>query len=202
MKIFCIGRNYADHAREMNSKVPDKPMIFMKPETAVNPMEYMDYPSFTEEMHYELELVLYISKEGKYIPVEEAANYYSHVGLGIDFTARDLQSQCKKDSHPWEIAKAFDHSACLGRKYEKSALDMSDLEFRLLQNGEVRQQGYSKDLIFDFESLISYISGFFTLKPGDLIFTGTPEGVGPVSRGDQLEGFLGDELSLKMSINK
>ena len=202
MKIFCIGKNYAKHAKEMNSAVPSKPMIFMKPETAINRTDQMDYPAFTENLHYELEVLLYIDKGGKNISPESAHEHFSEIGLGIDFTARDIQSRCKEKGHPWEVAKAFDQSAHIGKKFDKSDFDLEQLNFRLLKNGETVQDGYVKDIIFNFDTLISYISGFFTLEPGDIIFTGTPEGVGPVFPGDMLEGFLNDELSLKMSINR
>ena len=201
MKIFCIGRNYAKHAKEMNSDIPESPLVFMKPETAINRSGNMMYPPFTEDLHYELEVVLYINKNGKNIPVDQAEEYYSEIGLGIDFTARDIQRKCKEKSHPWEKAKSFDDSAYLGEKYGKEKFISDDISFRLQKNGEVVQNANTRDLIFDFNTLISYISGYFTLEPGDIIFTGTPEGVGPVQAGDLLEGILMDELSLKLSIN-
>jgi 2-keto-4-pentenoate hydratase/2-oxohepta-3-ene-1,7-dioic acid hydratase in catechol pathway len=202
MKIFCIGRNYAEHAKEMNSDVPGKPMVFMKPDTAVNTSDTMDYPTFTRDMHHEIEILLFIDKAGNNIPVNRAHEHFSDIGLGIDFTARDIQSQCKEKGHPWEISKAFDRSAYIGARYSKQNFDMNDIRFRLDKNGEPVQAGTTADLIFDFNTLIAYISTYFTLAPGDIIFTGTPEGVGPVVPGDKLEGYIGDELSLKLSINR
>lgn len=193
MKIFCIGRNYAAHAAEMNSNVPKKPMVFMKAENALlldNAALY--YPPFTENLHYELELVLKISKPGKFILPEYASNYYSEIALGIDFTARDLQAKCKEKGHPWEIAKAFDHSALLSPFMPIKHLNQDNIEFHLMKNEEKVQHGFSKNMIFDFNTLIVYISQFFSLEAGDLIYTGTPEGVGPVKVGDKLVGYLED----------
>ncbi len=194
MKIFCIGKNYAAHAKEMNSEVPSKPMVFMKPSTALlNNNKPFYYPEFTTNIHYEVEVVLKISKNGKHIKSKFASDYFEEIGLGIDFTARDVQSECKKKGHPWEIAKAFDHSAVIGSKFiPVEGLDLNNLEFSLTRNGQVVQKGNTKDLIYNFETIISYISTIFTLKITDLIMTGTPEGVGPVEIGDELVGYLGD----------
>jgi len=193
MKIFCIGKNYAAHAKEMNSEVPSKPMVFMKPSTALLPNNKPFYhPEFTSNIHYEVEVVLKISKNGKHINSKFASDYFEEIGLGIDFTARDVQSECKKNGHPWEVAKAFDNSAVIGKFISVEGLDLENLEFTLTKNGEVVQKGNTKDLIFDFKTIISYISTIFTLKITDLIYTGTPEGVGPVEIGDRLEGYLGD----------
>lgn len=192
MKIFCIGRNYAEHAAEMKSKVPTKPMVFMKPSTALlldNAPFY--YPEFSENIHFEVEVILKVSKNGRHIQPEFASNYYSHIGLGIDFTARDVQAKCKEKGHPWEIAKAFDQSALVSPFIPKEDVNLKALEFSLQQNGEIVQQGNTKDLVFDFETLLVYISKIFTLQIGDLIFTGTPAGVGPVKIGDELEGHIG-----------
>jgi len=181
MKIFCIGKNYAAHAKEMNSEVPSKPMVFMKPSTALLPNNKPFYhPEFSSNIHYEVEVVLKVSKNGKHINSKFASDYFEEIGLGIDFTARDVQSECKKKGHPWEIAKAFDNSAVIGKFVPVEGLDLNNLEFTLTKNGEVVQKGNTKDLIFNFDTIISYISTIFTIKITDLIYTGTPEGVGPV----------------------
>lgn len=194
MKIICIGRNYADHAKEMNAAVPKSPVFFMKPDTALllkNAPFY--YPDFTNDLHYECEIIVKISKAGKNIQPEFAGNYYSEIGLGIDFTARDLQQNCKEKSLPWEIAKAFDHSAVVGEVFiDKDSIDIDSTEFFLFKNDECVQKGNTSDMIFNIEQLIAYVSTFVTLKTGDLIFTGTPAGVGPVKIGDKLIGKIGD----------
>jgi acylpyruvate hydrolase len=191
MKIICIGRNYAKHAKELNNEVPDHPMIFMKPPSAllVNNKPFY-YPEFTKDLHYELEIVLKIGKNGKHVQPEFAHQYYSEVALGIDFTARDIQAQCKKKGHPWEIAKGFDNSAVLSPFVSIDQLNAKAIEFELHKNGKKVQHGNTKDLIFSFDDIIVYASKFFKLQMGDLIYTGTPEGVGPVKIGDKLEGFL------------
>jgi len=201
MKIICIGRNYVNHAKELNNKVPKEPMIFIKPETSINKNDVLQYPSFTKSLHYELELVLKISKTGKNIALEEASSYYQEIGLGIDFTARDIQSKCKEKGHPWEKAKAFDDSATVGGFENKNKLNLQDVKFQLQVNGEERQNGRSKDMIFGFDYLIHYASQFFTLSEGDMIFTGTPEGVGEVNVGDKLVGYLESEKLLNVLIN-
>jgi 2-keto-4-pentenoate hydratase/2-oxohepta-3-ene-1,7-dioic acid hydratase in catechol pathway len=201
MKIFCIGRNYAAHAAEMNSSVPKKPMVFMKAKNALlldNAPLY--YPPFTEDLQYEVELVLKIDKPGKFILPEYAPNYYSELALGIDFTARDLQAKCKEKGHPWEIAKSFDHSALLSSFVPVKGLNKSNIEFHLTKNGEKVQHGFSKNMIFDFNTLIVYLSQFFSLEAGDLIYTGTPEGVGPVKVGDMLTGYLEEEEMFQCEI--
>ncbi|MCF6366610.1 MAG: fumarylacetoacetate hydrolase family protein [Bacteroidales bacterium] len=191
MKIICIGRNYADHAKEMNSKVPEKPMFFLKPETSLlHKNKPFFYPDFSNEIHYETEVVIRINRLGKHIEEKFAHRYYSEIGLGIDFTARDLQRQCKEKGHPWEIAKGFEHSAPLSDNFINKEDLPSDINFKLNLNGETVQNGNTKDLIFSFDKLISYISTFFPLKIGDLIFTGTPAGVGEVKTGDNLKGYL------------
>lgn len=201
MKIICIGRNYAKHAKEMNAAIPTEPMFFMKPDTALLKENNFYYPEFTKELHHEVELVLRISKHGKHIALENASSYYDKIGLGIDFTARDIQKKCKEKGHPWEIAKAFDNSAIMSpHLLDVKDLDLSDLNFSLKLNGKEVQKGSTKDLIFKFDTLIAHISQYITLKTGDLIFTGTPEGVGPVSIGDQLEGFIQDRNMFKLSI--
>jgi acylpyruvate hydrolase len=191
MKIICIGRNYIDHAKELNNPVPKNPIIFMKPSTALlKDSKPFYHPDFSENIHHELEVVLKVSKNGKAIDEKYASDYYDAIGLGIDFTARDIQDKCKEKGHPWEIAKAFDHSAVIGEFIDKEKLNVSAIKFQLFKNGDLTQEGNTNDLIFNFGYLISYISGYFTLQKGDLIFTGTPAGVGKVSIGDHLEGYL------------
>ncbi len=192
MKIICIGRNYAKHAKELNNPVPKTaPVVFMKPPTALlvgdKPFYYPDY---TKDLHYECEVVLKICKNGKSIRPEFAMDYVENVSLGIDFTARDLQSQLKAKGHPWEIAKGFDNSAVMGTLVPKDKVDKDAIEFQLLKNGAIVQHGNSKDMIFSLVEIICYVSKFFKLNIGDLIYTGTPEGVGSVAIGDKLEGIL------------
>ena len=191
MKIICIGRNYSEHAKELKNEVPDKPIVFIKPATAIlkdNKPFYM--PPWSNDLHYETEIVLKISKQGKYVDEKFANKYYSEVTVGIDFTARDIQAQQKAKGLPWEIAKAFDNSAVLG-EFRKPKF--KNINFNMLLNGVEVQRGNTGDVIFSFDKIISYASQFFTLQQGDLIFTGTPAGVGPVKMGDRLEGFLEDE---------
>ena len=202
MKIFCIGRNYAEHAKEMNSEVPTSPMFFMKADTSLlRPGTPFFYPGFTKDIHYECELVVKINKVGKNISEKFAHKYYSEVGLGIDFTARDLQQKCKEKGHPWEIAKSFEGSAPLSKVFiPKEELNLDALDFSLKQNGKVVQKGNSSDMIFNIDQLISYLSQFMTLKKGDLIYTGTPAGVGPIAIGDVLEGFIGEKEMFSVKI--
>ncbi|MEY4926554.1 MAG: hypothetical protein RI894_990 [Bacteroidota bacterium] len=196
MKIICVGRNYAEHAKELGNAVPSEPMLFMKPPTAVlyNGRPFY-YPSFTHDLHYEAEIVLKISKSGKHIEPRFAPKYYDEITLGIDFTARDVQDRLKAKGHPWEIAKGFDGSAFIGESLPLTAKN-EPIHFHLLKNGEQVQTGNTADLIFSFDVLIAHISNYFTLTQGDLIFTGTPAGVGPVKIGDVLEGFIGDKSVL------
>jgi acylpyruvate hydrolase len=198
MKIIAIGRNYAEHAKELNNPVPTTPVIFMKPDTALlkdNKPFY--YPEFSQDVHYEIELVLKVSKEGRHISEKFAADYFEEVGLGIDFTARDIQARHKEKGLPWELAKGFDHSAPISNFVPKTQFaDLYDLNLKLDLNGETRQDGNTKDLLFSFEKLIAFVSQYITLKKGDLIFTGTPEGVGAVKQGDRLEGYLQGEKML------
>jgi acylpyruvate hydrolase len=202
MKIICIGRNYADHAKEMNAELPSEPVFFMKPDTALlRHNEPFYYPDFTKDLHYECEIVLKISKVGKNIQEKFAHKYYEQISLGIDFTARDLQLKCKEKGLPWEIAKAFEHSAPLSDKFlSKEEVTIEQLEFRLDLNRKTVQKGNTKDWIFNVDAIISYISKFMTLKTGDLIFTGTPAGVGAVSIGDRLEGYIGAEKMFEFEI--
>ncbi|MGX1754432.1 fumarylacetoacetate hydrolase family protein [Sphingobacterium sp. NPDC055346] len=192
MKIIAVGRNYIDHAKELNNPVPEKPVIFLKPDTAVlKDNKDFYYPEFSKDVHYEVELVLRVCNEGKHVSKKFAHKYYDAIGLGIDFTARDLQSELKAKGLPWELAKAFDHSAVVGELIAKEQFnDLQNLNFSLRKNGEMVQEGNSKDMIFDFDSLITFVSQYITLRKGDLIYTGTPAGVGQVQIGDKLEGFL------------
>lgn len=202
MKIIAIGRNYAEHAKELNNPIPTTPVIFMKPDTALlkdNKPFYL--PEFSNDVHYELEVVLKICKEGKHIAEKFAANYYDEIGLGIDFTARDIQSKHKEKGLPWELAKSFDSSAPISIFLPKSDFkNLYDLNFELKINGETRQKGYTKDLLFSFEKIISFVSQYITLKKGDLIFTGTPEGVGKINQGDKLEAWLEDKQLLNFDV--
>lgn len=200
MKIICIGRNYAEHAKEMKSELPTEPVFFMKPDTAVLKESDFYFPDFTKELHHEIELVLKICKAGKHIEEQFAHKYYDEIGLGIDFTARDIQAICKQKGLPWEKAKSFDNSAPIGAFIKKEQLKLDDINFELKINNQPKQIGNSKDLIFSFDKVISYVSKFVTLKVGDLIYTGTPEGVGPVSIGDKLEGFINNASMLKLTI--
>jgi len=202
MKIICIGRNYAAHAAEFKNPVPKNPMIFMKPPTALllkNKPLY--YPDFTKDLHYEAEIVLKVAKNGRHVQPEFASEYYTQVAFGIDFTARDLQNKLKEKSHPWEIAKGFDHSAGLSEFVDLSELESADpIRFRMDLNGNTVQNGNTDDLIFSFDTLIIYISKFFKLQQGDIIYTGTPAGVGPVKIGDKLEGYIEDKKMLSCEI--
>lgn len=202
MKIICIGRNYIEHAKELKNPVPKKPVFFLKPDTSllIRNRPFF-YPDFSQDIHYELELVLKICKNGKNVVEEFAPNYYTEIGLGIDFTARDLQQEAKEKGLPWEIAKAFDQSAAISEFVPFDSLTNPErISFRLHLNGKTVQNGMSTDMIFHFNYLITYISKFMTLRAGDLLFTGTPEGVGPVKIGDKLEGFLEDKLLLACEI--
>lgn len=202
MKIIAIGRNYAAHAKELNNAVPTKPIIFLKPDTAVlkdNKPFYI--PTFSSDIHYELEVVLKVCKEGKHIAEKFASNYYDEIGLGIDFTARDIQTQHKEKGLPWELAKAFDNSAAVSNFLPKADFaDMYQLQFELQINKKTRQNGHTSNLLFSFEEIISFVSQYITLKKGDLIFTGTPEGVGQVKQGDQLEAWLEGKQLLNFSV--
>ncbi|MEO9475200.1 MAG: fumarylacetoacetate hydrolase family protein [Cyclobacteriaceae bacterium] len=196
MKIICIGRNYAEHIAELGNERPSNPVIFMKPDTAIlkdNAPFY--YPAFSQDIHHEVEVLVKIKKEGKSITPEFAHKYYDEIGLGVDFTARDIQSELKEKGHPWERAKAFNGSAPIGKFTTKGGADMENLDFELKVNGETAQQGNTGLMLWPIDELISYVSQFFTLKTGDIIFTGTPKGVGPVNIGDHLTGYLqGEEM--------
>jgi len=202
MKIICIGRNYAAHAKELNNPVPTEPVVFLKPDTALlaKGMPFF-YPSFSKDVHYEAELVVKINRVGKNISQKFAHKYYSELTVGIDFTARDLQTKYKEKGLPWERAKAFDGSAPVGKFVSKEKFqDLNDLNFSLTINGENKQQGNTTNMLFSIDAIIEYISQFFTLKIGDLIFTGTPEGVGPIFINDRFEAFIEEEKVLDLKI--
>lgn len=201
MKIICIGRNYVEHIHELNNEVPDEPVIFQKPDTALlreNAPFFI--PEFTQDVHFEVELVVKIKKMGKFIPVQFAHTYYDEISLGIDFTARDLQSKLKAKGLPWEKSKGFDHSAVIGKFLPKTDFDLTNLNFRLEKNGEVVQQGNSQQMINSIDQIISHVSEYFTLKVGDYIYTGTPSGVGPITSGDKLAGFIEAEEMFRFDI--
>jgi len=202
MKIICIGRNYAEHAKELRNEVPAEPVIFMKPKTALLlPEKPLYYPEFTDDLHYECELVVKICKNGKYVQERFASKYYEEVTVGIDFTARDLQQKQKEKGLPWEIAKAFDGSAAVGRFVTLPAgADINNLSFQLRLNEKVVQDGSSGNMMFSVNKIIAYVSQYFTLNIGDMIFTGTPAGVGSVNVYDKLEGYLQDERLLEVNI--
>ncbi len=202
MKIICVGRNYADHARELRNEVPAEPVLFMKPETAIIPKRNPFFiPDFSEDVHYEAELVIRINKLGKNIQAKFAHKYYNEITAGIDFTARDLQARLKEKGLPWEKAKAFDGSAAVGKFQSITNLQSPEkINFRLTINDEERQNGNSSDMLFGFDKLIEHISSYFTLKIGDLIFTGTPAGVGKVNKNDRLSLFLEDNKVLSLNV--
>lgn len=202
MKIICVGRNYADHAKELGNQVPEEPVIFMKPKNSLlSPGNNLFYPAFTNELHFECELVVKVNKNGKFIPAYRARNYYDEITLGIDFTARDVQDNLKKKSLPWEKAKAFDSSAAVGEFIKVSEVpNLKDIHFQLFKNGELVQDGHSRDMLFSIDSLIADISQYFSLNIGDLIFTGTPPGVGECVISDKLEGYLEGQKLLSLFI--
>ena len=202
MKIICIGRNYSDHAKELNNPVPKEPVIFLKPDTAlIHKNEPFFLPDHSNEIHHEVELVIKIIRIGKNIAENYAHKYYNEIGIGIDFTARDVQVEHKAKGLPWEKAKAFDGSAPLGKFLDKNSLDnINNLNFRLEKNGEVVQSGNSKDMLFSFDQIIANVSKYFTLKIGDLIYTGTPAGVGRVVTNDQLDCYIEDQKLLSFRV--
>ena len=202
MKIFCVGRNYVEHVKELGNEVPDEPIIFMKPKSALlqNHTPFY-YPEFTNELNFECELVLRICKNGKYIQEKHAANYYNGITAGIDFTARDIQTKLKEKGLPWEKAKAFDNSAAVGKFIDITPqLNKKNINFSFKLNSQVMQKGNSGDLIFNFDSLIAHISNYFSINIGDLIFTGSPAGVGECVVGDELEAFIENQSVLKLEI--
>ncbi|MBW3466762.1 fumarylacetoacetate hydrolase family protein [Arthrospiribacter ruber] len=202
MKVIAIGRNYAEHIEELKNERPTEPVVFLKPDTAVlkNNAPFF-HPDFSQNIHYEVELVLKVSKEGKYIQKEFAHRYFEEIGIGIDFTARDLQEKCKSKGLPWEIAKAFNGSAPIGGFLPLAQFSqLDDINFHLNINGESRQKGNTSMMLFDFADIIAYVSRFFTLKKGDLIFTGTPAGVSKINVGDRLEAFIEDQKLLDFEV--
>lgn len=202
MKIICVGRNYLAHVKELDNTLPSEPMFFMKPETALLPAdEPFPFPEFSKNVHYETELVLRVCKPGRNVAESEAADYYDAITVGIDFTARDLQNQCKAKGHPWEIAKSFDYSAPMGSFKKISELkNPYDIDFGMMLNGEWAQHGHSRDMVFSFSRIVSHVSRFVTLEEGDCIFTGTPQGVGEVHVGDTLELFLEGERNFGFEV--
>ena len=202
MKIICIGRNYLDHAKELGNKIPTSPLFFLKPDTAIQPKGHPFFiPDFSNNIHFEVELVVKISKNGKNIDEKFAHKYYDEIGIGIDFTARDIQEDCKKNGLPWEKAKGFDGSAQISNEFiNKKSLNLEDINFSLNLNNSLMQKGNSKNMIFSFDQIISYISKYYTLRAGDLIYTGTPSGVGKVEIGDRLTCFINGREMLKVNI--
>ncbi len=198
MKIICIGRNYVEHAKELNNPVPTKPMFFVKPDTALLRTQMFYIPPFSKNIHYELELVVKIKKVGKSISKRFAHKYYDEISLGLDLTARDLQEKCKEKGMPWEIAKGFDSSAPIGKWYQKK--DLKSLDFYLLKNGEKVQEGNPSQMVFDIDRIIEYVSKFMTLKKGDLIFTGTPSGVGKMEVNDVFEAYLDGNKTIDLRV--
>jgi acylpyruvate hydrolase len=201
MKIFCVGRNYSEHAKELGNAVPENPVIFSKPDTALlKNGEPFYHPDFSNDVHHEAELVIKISKMGKKIQEKFAQNYFNEIGFGIDFTARDVQTKLKEKGLPWELAKGFDGSAPLGDFITTDKLDLQNINFSLTKNGEVMQKGNSSQMIFSFEQIVSFVSQYFTLKVGDLIYTGTPAGVSKINIGDTLVGFIEDNQMLTCEV--
>lgn len=202
MKIICVGRNYREHAKELNNEVPKEPVLFMKPQSALLlPGKPFYFPEFSDDIHYECELVVKICKNGKYVQEKFASKYYNSISLGIDFTARDLQTRQKEKGLPWEVAKAFDNSAAIGSFIPLAeGQDIQQLTFHLDKNKKTVQSGRTSDMIFTIDQVIAYASRFFSLNIGDLIYTGTPAGVGPVEIHDRLEGYLGEEKLLDLDI--
>ncbi|MDA9634853.1 fumarylacetoacetate hydrolase family protein [bacterium] len=202
MKIICIGRNYLDHAKELGNKTPTSPLFFLKPDTAIQPKGHPFFiPDFSNNIHFEVELVVKISKNGKNIDEKFAHKYYEKIGIGIDFTARDIQEECKRNGLPWERAKGFDGSAQISNEFiNKESLKLNDINFSLNLNNTLMQRGNSKNMIFSFDQIISYVSKYYTLKAGDLIYTGTPSGVGKVEIGDSLCCFINCKEMLRVKI--
>ena len=201
MKIICIGRNYAKHIEELANERPKDPVVFLKPDSAILPKKMPFFiPPFSNEIHYEVEILVKINKVGKYIDKNFANKYYDEVGLGIDFTARDIQDQCKEKGLPWEKAKAFDGSAVVGKFYDKEQFDLENLNFQLIKNDIIVQDGNTNAMLWKIDELVAYISQFFTLKKGDLIYTGTPAGVGKVNENDVLIGKIESKEALRIKI--
>ncbi|CAI8427505.1 MAG: Fumarylpyruvate hydrolase [Flavobacterium sp. SCGC AAA160-P02] len=201
MKIICIGRNYAKHIEELSNERPLNPVVFLKPDSAIlqknNPFFI---PTFSQDVHHEVEVLIKINKVGKHIATKFAHKYYDEIGLGIDFTARDIQQQCKEKGLPWEKSKAFDGSAVVGQFYPKTSFDIDNLSFQLLKNNEIVQDGNTNAMLWKIDELISYVSQYFTLKKGDIIFTGTPAGVGKISTDDILIGMIKDFKAFEIKV--
>lgn len=202
MKIICIGRNYVKHIEELQNERPDEPVVFLKPDSAILLKQHpFVIPEFSDDVHHEVEILVKINKVGKYIEPKFAHNYYDEIGLGIDFTARDLQAKLKEKGLPWEKAKAFDGSAVIGDFYPKNDYEsLENIEFKLVKNGEIVQLGNTSHMLWKIDELIAHVSQFFTLKKGDIIFTGTPEGVSAVKPNDILEGFIEDKKSFRIQV--
>ena len=201
MKIICIGRNYAKHIEELANERPDNPVVFLKPDSAILPKKMPFFiPPFSNDVHYEVEVLVKINKVGKHISPKFAHKYYDTVGLGIDFTARDVQAQCKEKGLPWEKAKAFDGSAIVGEFFPKEDFDLENLSFQLQKNDEVVQDGNTSSMLWKIDELISYVSQYFTLKKGDIIFTGTPAGVGKVAENDILTGIIEGKQAFQIKV--
>lgn len=202
MKIFCVGRNYVEHAKELGNDMPDEPVIFIKPKSAfLQPNAPFYYPEFSNELHYEVELVLRICKNGRYIPEKQANKYYNAISVGIDFTARDIQNELKKKGLPWEKAKGWDNSAVIGKWIDLTPeLIKKPINFSLKNNDELVQKGVSSDMMFSFDQIISHISNYFSLNIGDVVFTGTPSGVGECVVGDILVGYFENEKMFQLEI--
>ena len=201
MKIICIGRNYAKHIEELANERPENPVVFLKPDSSILPRKKPFFiPPFSSDVHYEVEVLVKINKVGKHIASRFAHKYYDEIGLGIDFTARDIQQQCKEKGLPWEKAKAFDGSAVIGDFYDKSNFDLENLSFKLFKNDKVVQDGNTKAMLWKVDELISYVSQYFTLKKGDIIFTGTPAGVGKVSENDILIGEINNRKAFEIRV--
>jgi 2-keto-4-pentenoate hydratase/2-oxohepta-3-ene-1,7-dioic acid hydratase in catechol pathway len=201
MKIICIGRNYAKHIEELANEKPENPVVFLKPDSAILPKKMPFFiPPFSNEVHYEVEVLVKINKVGKHISPKFAHKYYETIGLGIDFTARDVQSKCKEKGLPWEKAKAFDGSAIIGEFYPKEEFNLDSISFQLKKNDEVVQDGNTKNMMWKIDELISYVSQYFTLKKGDIIFTGTPAGVGKVEENDILTGIIEDKQAFQIKV--
>lgn len=201
MKIICIGRNYAKHIEELANEKPKNPVVFLKPDSAILPKNNPFFiPPFSNNVHYEVEILVKINKVGKFIDVKFAHKYYDEIGLGIDFTARDIQDECKEKGLPWEKAKAFDGSAVIGEFYPKEQFDLDNLQFQLFKNETLVQDGNSNAMLWKIDELIAYVSQYFTLKKGDIIFTGTPEGVGKVSENDVLKGVIENKEAFQIRV--
>lgn len=201
MKIICIGRNYANHIAELANERPESPVVFLKPDSAILPNKNPFFiPPFSDDVHYEVEVLVKINKVGKHIETKFAHKYYDEIGLGIDFTARDVQAKCKEKGLPWEKAKAFDGSAVVGDFYSKDEFDLENISFQLDKNGSIVQDGNTSSMLWKIDELISYVSQYFTLKKGDILYTGTPAGVGRVEEDDVLTGIIAGKKAFQIRV--